>query len=190
MKNVFVVGGIVVALILALVIGCIGMYTSNYNQAVSFETSIEAQYDENRNVLSNTTTRIMEMAQVNEMYKDDLKEVVEATFQGRYGDNGSNAAWQWIQEQNPQVDSSIYTNLQATIESGRNEFKTSQTRLIDYRRQYESALRRNIPIVGSGWWMRLAGFPTIDLEDYEILVEGSVQDRFDSGEDQVLDIRG
>lgn len=191
MKGVLIGLAIFFALTIAVAVVGFGTYTSNFNKAVEFETTIEAQWDENRNVLSATTTRVMEMAQVNEMYRDDLKEIVEATFQGRYGDDGSDAAWQWIQEQNPQVDSSLYTNLQATIEAGRNEFKTSQTRLIDHRRQYQTALRKNIPIVGTGWWMRMAGFPSedFDFDKYDILVEGSVQDRFDNGEDQVLDIR-
>ena len=175
----------IVALILAAVVVVGGTFISYYNQAVDMETSIEAQYNDNRNVLSATTTKIMEMAQVNDMYRDDLREIVEATFQGRYGDNGSQSAWQWIQEQNPQLDSSVYTNLQATIEAGRNEFKTSQTRLTDYRRQYNKLLRSAV----SGFILNILGFPKIDLDKYNIIVEGSVQERFDEGEDQILDIR-
>ena len=45
------------------------------------------------------------------------------------------------------------------IESGRNEFLAAQSKLIDQRRQYQTALGN----VWGGWWMRLAGYPHIDL---------------------------
>lgn len=186
MKTFLITAVIIVGLLGGVAVATIGMYVSYHNQAVQSEESIVAQYDNGRNVLSNTTTRILEMAQVNEMYRDDLRDIVEATFEGRYGDDGSNSAWQWIQEQNPELDSAVYTNLQATIESGRNEFKTAQTRLLDYRRQYKQSLNQFV----SGFFMNLAGFPKIDLDEYDIIVEDGVQGRFDNKKDEVLQIRG
>ena len=126
------------AMIMVGVISIIGLgifaYVNNHNSAVDSEAAIQAQYDQGRNVLSATTTRIMEMAQVPEMYRDDLLQVVEATFEGRYGEDGSRATWQWIQEQNIQLEDGLYRNLQASIESGRNDFRNTQARLIDHRR--------------------------------------------------------
>jgi len=163
----------------------VGLYISNSNRGASMEESIVASYEVNRNVLSNTTARVMEMAQVNEMYRDDLSGIIEDTFTGRYGADGSQAVFQWINEQNIPLDPGLYRNLQASIEAGRNEFRNSQDRLIDHRRHYQRQLR----FVVSGFFLRLAGYPMIDLDEYDIIILDEVNQRFESGTDQLLDIR-
>ena len=45
------------------------------------------------------------------MAKDDMKEVIETALTARYGQDGSKATWQWIKEQNPSVDPSLYKKL-------------------------------------------------------------------------------
>lgn len=185
MKGLVIALASFVGLILVAGIVFVGLYISNANKGATMEESIVAAYEANRNVLSNTTARIMEMAQVNEMYRDDLNEVIDNTFRGRYGDEGSQAVFQWIQEQNIPLDPGIYRTLQASIEAGRNEFRNSQNRLIDLRRQYQRELR----LVVSGFFLRLAGYPHINLADYDIIILEEVSERFENGRDQVLDIR-
>lgn len=172
-----------------LVVAAIGMYYTNHNLAVDNETSIVAEYDNARNVLSNTTTRVMEMNQIPSNYRDDLMQIIEATFEGRYGENGSQATWQWLQEQNIPLNDALYANVQASIEAGRNEFRNAQQRLIDRRRVYLAQLERDL-LFSSGWWMSMAGFPNIDLDKYNIIIEGSVQNRFDNQQDEILNLRG
>lgn len=173
----------------ALVIGTgawfIGMYISNANYANTAENGIKAQYENNRNILSNYTTRIMEMAQVNDMYRDDLMKVVEATFSGRYGADGSKAVFQFIQENNMTLDSSMYRALQSSMESGRLEFQAGQTALIDKRRAYETAMG----FLVQGFFIKMAGYPKIDLTKYDIIVEQSTSDRFETKIDAPMKLR-
>lgn len=186
MKGLVIALASFVGLIVVAAIVFVGLYISNANKGATMEESIVAAYEANRNVLSNTTARIMEMAQVNEIYRDDLNEVIENTFTGRYGEDGSQAVFQWIQEQNIPLDPGLYRTLQASVEAGRNEFRNSQNRLIDLRRQYQRELR----LVVSGFFLRLAGYPHIDLAQFDIIVLDEIAERFDNRQDQVLDIRG
>ena len=77
----------------------------------------------------------------------------------------SNKFFQFLKEQNPTLDPSMYKQIQQVIEAGRNDFQAGQTRQIDLRRAYETAL-------GSFWqgmWMRFAGYPKLKLSDFDIV---------------------
>jgi hypothetical protein len=177
------------ALVALLVLGALvafvaGSYIVNYNYGNRVERQIEATHTDNRNVLAQYSTRIMEMAQIPDMYKEDVIEIYEGALTGRYGDNGSQAMFQWLQEQNPQVDASMYTNIQQSMEAGRNQFQNSQTRLIDLKRGYETRLGSFY----SGFWLSVAGYPRIDLDDYNIVTNDHSNDAFETGIDNGIQL--
>ena len=179
-------GGALVALLVvgALVAFVAGSYIVNFNYGNRMERQIEATHTDNRNVLAQYSTRIMEMAQVPDMYKEDVMEIYEGALTGRYGENGSQAMFQFLQEQNPQIDASLYTNIQQSMEAGRNKFENSQTRLIDLKRGYETRLGSFY----SGFWLGVAGYPRIDLNDFNIVVNDYSNDAFETGIDNGLQI--
>lgn len=185
MKTLLVVLSIKLVIVLALAGTVVGLYISNANYANQMENRVVAQYDVNRNVLSNYTSRIMEMAQLPAMARDDLQQIVEATFQGRYGENGSQAVFQFIQEQNMSIDPQLYRNIQTSMEAGRNEFQTNQNRLIDLKRQYETSMG----YVVKGFFIKMAGYPKIDLNKYNIIIEATTQERFETGVDRAIQLR-
>ena len=176
---------ITVTLLLGTGVTVVGLYVSNSNYANTAENRITSQYDVMRNVRSSYTLKIMDMAQVPSMYKDDLMDVITATFEGRYGNDGSKAVFQFIQEQNMQLDSKLYSNIQAAMEAGRNEFQVSQNRLIDLKRQYETSMG----YVVKGMFIRMAGFPKIDLGKYDIIIEATTQELFDTKVDKAIKLR-
>ena len=45
------------------------------------------------------------------MYADDVARVTREAIEGRYGDKGSQATFQWLQEQNPQLDRVVRQHL-------------------------------------------------------------------------------
>lgn len=156
-----------VALTIVVAVAAVGFlsYVSAYNYGNRMEQQLIATQDNNRNIYAQYGQRVLEVAQVPSMYRDDVVEVVTAALEGRYGDNGSQATWQWLQEQNPSLDPSLYTNIQQVIEAGRGNFESGQRRLIDVRRQYETAL-------GSFWqgmWLRFAGYPMVNIDDFAIV---------------------
>lgn len=143
-----------------LVGAAIGTYITYANLGNRTEVAIKAKYANNENIYANGTMKIMEAAQVPEMYVADLKQIVTAAISGRYGNEGSRATFQWIQEQNPTVDPGMYLKIQQIIEGFRNEFQNAQTGLLDQCRNYET-LRGN---VWSGFWLQLAGYPKMDID--------------------------
>lgn len=164
--------------VLAMVFLLGGSYVTAYNKAVNYETTITKFDESSKNTLSSYTLSVKEMAQVPDMYIEDLEKVIEATFTGRYGENGSQAVFQWIQEQNIQVDSSLYTNIQNRMSAGREEFKISQDRKIDACRNYERAYKT----FWTGFWIETAGFSYTDMETKcKIVLDQDTIDTFESG---------
>lgn len=159
----------------------IGNYVSYANYGNRMEKTIEATYDNNQNILAQYGQKVMEVGQVPDMMRDDVTKVTTAAIQGRYGSNGSKAVFQWIQEQNPQLDSKIYIQIQQIMEAGRNEFQAAQSKLIDQRRQYQTALDN----VWGGLWMHMAGYPKVDLKtQFMPITTDRAADVFKSGKEK------
>ena len=176
----FVIGFIAVLVLVG--VGLFSSYVSYHNMGAQYEQRLEATWQENKVVLNTYTTKVQEVAQVPSMYKKDLQDIVEATFQGRYGKDGSKAVFQWIQEQNMNLDPQLYRQIQQVMESGRNDFQTGQKTLIDVKRSYETQLN----MFWSGIWLKVAGYPKTDLSKYKIVVIGEVNTKFETGEDSVI----
>lgn len=171
---------VVVGLLVALIAVAAMSYISAYNSANRLENTIKAEYDNNQNILAQYSQKVMEASQVPEMMRDDISKITREAISGRYGPDGSKAVFQAIQEQNPQMSEALYVKLQQIIEAGRDEFKTHQTRLIDAKRVYETAL-------GSFWtgtWMRIAGYPKRNLDDFKIVTTDRVQETFKRGKEE------
>lgn len=162
--------------------GFVTTYVQYHNLGVQYETKLDATWDENKTVLNTYTTKVQETAQVPGMYKKDLMQVVEATFNGRYGKDGSKAVFQFIQEKNMNLDPQMYRQIQQVIESGRNDFQTSQKTLIDVKRSYDVQLKS----AWSGLWLNIGGYPKVDLNKYKIVVLDDVNSKFESGKDSVI----
>jgi hypothetical protein len=172
--------GVVVALIAFVAINYIGAH----NKGVKFENNIEATWEDNENILAQVGLKVRDSAGIADKYSDDVKELVGVAMSGRYGEEGSKAMFQWIQEQNPTLDASVYKQIQQIIESGRNQFQNAQTRLVDVKRAYKDELG----FFWSGLWLRIAGFPKLDLDDYKIITSEHASDAFESGVDQGFDL--
>lgn len=172
-----------------LVVGimfAVGNYVTYKNYGVSAEAGLDATYEDNKNVLSNYTTKVMEAASVTEMARDDLSKVIKDALSARYGEGGAKSVVSWIKENYPgQLDPKLYQKIQQIIESGRNDFKTAQTSLIDKKRVYQ----QNLNYVWSGFWLGVAGYPKTDLNRYNIIVTDDVSKKFETGTDSVINLR-
>lgn len=159
---------------------------SYHNTAVRMETNIGKFDKESQNVLSNYTMKLKEKAQVPDMYVKDLGDIVDKTFKGRYGENGSQAMFQFLKETMPNFDSSLYKELQITMEAGRNEFKLSQSRKLDICQQYE-AMTGQFP-ASFIFGVTGKGYHNV-AKKCEIVVDASTASKFESGVDEVIKLR-
>jgi uncharacterized protein (UPF0333 family) len=171
--------GLVIALVAVAFFGLVGLtvfgsYVSAYNYGNKMENQLVAVQQDNKNILAQYGQKVMEVAQVPTMYKDDLVKVTTAAIQGRYGADGSKATFQWLKEQNPNLDASLYKQIQQVIEAGRDNFENGQRGQIDLLRQYNTQL-------GSFWggmWLKFAGYPKVNLADFAIVSTGRADDAF------------
>jgi hypothetical protein len=176
------VAGIVVGVLFLIIGGVAGAlflgYQSMHDTAITFENDIKALNTKSENVLSTTTIKIQDAVGLNKQYTNSLKEVVQAAVEGRYGKNGSQATMQWIQEQNPTVDSKLFLKVHDIIDGGGSEFKISQDRKIELCTQYETT--RDYLV--RGWLLKMAGFPKKDvLTMCRIVSDEATQNAFATG---------
>lgn len=175
---------VLAAFLFLSVMGVMGVISLS-NSAMTQEKQVVAQYDDMKNVLGQYSLKVSEAAQVPSMYKDDVKEVFTSAISGRYGKDGSKAMFQFLKEHNPNIDASLYKQIQQIIESGRNAFENKQRKFIDEKRQYETMLGYAV----SGTILRMLGYPKINLAEYKIIESVHGQETFKTGVDKGMQLR-
>lgn len=178
---------IVVPIVLAL-LGAILFFS--YISAANFgnrtEMALKAKMEDNENIYANGTQAVMEIASVPTMYKNDLLEIVKADIQGRYGPNGSQATFQFLNERNIPLDQSMYKAIQQQILAFRGKFEIAQREMLDQRRAYETALG-TFP---RSMFLSLAGYPKLDLTKYTIVTTDKARQTFETKRDSGIQLPG
>jgi len=182
-----VAGWVFLGVLAAVAFTLIASYITNANYGNRAEQTIRATWEDNENVLAQYSLKISEIAQVPAMCRNDVKDIYKEVLAGRYGDNGSQAMFQFLKEQNPQIDAGLYKAIQQAMEAGRNEFKVAQTRLVDAKRVYVT----NLGYVWKGFWLEQAGYPTLQVgypagtvDNYEIITSEYAIEAFETGVDK------
>lgn len=176
--------GFIVAIfaVIALVAGV--AFNAN-NTGNRFEQALIAERDNNRNILSNYSKKIAEAAQIPEMQRDDFIKVVKATMEGRYGPEGSKATFQFIKESQTPMSTEVYTNIQRMIESGRNEFRNGQTKMISVKQTYQTQLG-SMP---GGFFLSMMGYPKVNLADFDIVSDNRTEEAFKTHREEAIKLR-
>lgn len=177
----------IIALLVAGVLLAVGIGT--YANAVAFgaeqEELIKATHRNNVQILGQYTATISEAAQIPAMQKDNLKEVLKTAFESRYGEEGSQAVFQFINENYPgTMDNELYRNLQTMIAAGRTDFRNNQSKLLDQKRIYQT----NLNYLFKGNLLKFAGYPKINLADYDVVTSDAASVAFSTGIDNGLTI--
>jgi len=151
---------LIILLVLFVVLGggCLMSLMGVNNTCIAQENGIDAQYDGNKVALAGYANKIMDMVQVPKMAKDHILEITRAAIQGRYGQNGAQAIFHAVREQNPSVDPQIYRTLMNAMEAGRNGFDADQKVLLDKCRAYKTYYQQFPNSLVAGFM----GFPKID----------------------------
>lgn len=179
------VGAIIaIAIILCLAVPAIFGYVSAYNLGNRTENQLTAMLENNENIYANGTQKVIEIAQVPSMYAEQVSKVTREAIQGRYGQDGSKAVFQFLQEQNPQLDPAMFAKIQVVIEEFRNKFELAQRDMIDVKRMYNTQLGS----LWTGFWLGVAGYPKVDMKKFEIVTTDRARQTFDTKRDQGINL--
>lgn len=129
--------GIGVLVVLALIV--VGMYIKYNNEEVCLRKEAEAQKGKVETVHDTMWKVIKQKAGVTEEYRDTFEKVFPEIISGRYS-QGDGSTMKWIQESNPEFDTSLYKDLMQAIEVQRMYFNQAQTRMLDIIRQRETLI--------------------------------------------------
>ena len=175
---------IAIAIILCLAVPAIFGYVSAYNLGNRTENQLTAMLENNENIYANGTQKVIEIAQVPSMYAEQVSKVTREAIQGRYGQDGSKAVFQFLQEQNPQLDPAMFAKIQVVIEEFRNKFELAQRDMIDVKRMYNTQLGS----LWTGFWLGVAGYPKVDMKKFEIVTTDRARQTFDTKRDQGINL--
>lgn len=182
------VGGIIalsfVGIMVAVIATVAVSYIKYHNYGATAENQIKSEYENMQNILGQYAPKIKEALGVTELQTDAVLKVFTGANESRYGKGGSKATFQWIKEQNPNLNQESFLKVQQLIEAGRNKFENAQTKFIDTKRQYNTRLE----LFWSGLWMGIAGYPKIDLDKYQIVKSSHATKAFETGIDDGLNI--
>lgn len=147
MKNVILMAITIIVCCIAFV-GAV-MYFGYNNTDARIRAQAEAQRGKIEGVHDKMWKTLQQKAQVTNEYKDAFAEIYPALIEGRYS-QGDGSMMKWIQEANPNFDTSLYKDLMQSIELNREEFRKVQERMLDIIREHD-VLLSTIP---SKWFVR------------------------------------
>lgn len=182
--NVLIGVIIAIAIVLCLAVPAIFGYVSAYNLGNRTENQLTAMLENNENIYANGTQKVIEIAQVPSIYAEQVSKVTREAIQGRYGQDGSKAVFQFLQEQNPQLDPAMFAKIQVVIEEFRNKFELAQRDMIDVKRMYNTQLGS----LWTGFWLGVAGYPKVDMKKFEIVTTDRARQTFDTKRDQGINL--
>jgi len=140
---------IILIIIIALAIIVVAMYFIFNNREVALRKEAKAQEGKITAVHDTMWKIIKEKAGVAEKYRETFEKIYPELISGRYRDSGS-ATMKWIQESNPDFDTSLYNSLMQSIEVQRESFNSAQQRMLDIIRERETLIN-SMP---QGWFIK------------------------------------
>lgn len=179
-KLLIVTMGVVGMLTLSmLVIG--GSAIGVYNQEVSLRTTINQKQIDNKNEFDNLYKKISQVAQVSEKSMESLKDIVCGNADSRRSNGTQNLIVSWVKESVPNVDLSVYKNLQNIIVGARDAFTMRQKELLDVSREHNKLLR-TFP---SNIILGMFGKREIDIT---IVTSSKTEKTFETGKDEDVEL--
>lgn len=180
-RSILGIGAIVLGGLLLFVFLVGGYAVSVVNRDADLRAAASAQQDTNKAVFDTVWKILKQKAGVVDKYKKDFQEIWPDLIAGRYS-QGNGSLVQWVQERNPDFDSSLYKDLMASIEAERKEFLREQKYLRKIKQDHDQ-LRTRFP---SGYVLRTFG----NGEELAVTIVTSAETEgaFESGEENDIDL--
>lgn len=125
--------------VVAIVLIGVFMYFSYNNREVALRKEAEAQNKKIASVHDTMWKILKEKAGVSEQYRETFEKIYPEIISGRYANDGG-STMKWIQESNPDFDTSLYKDLMQAIEVQRTYFSNAQQRMLDIIRERETLI--------------------------------------------------
>lgn len=172
--------GIAIVVFLVILAGiCFMSFKSAWDYGNQMDNQLIAIRDNNKNIYAQGTQKVLEIAQVPGIYKDDYAAIVKQDIEGRYGKDGLKAQMVWLKERDINLDPSMYKKIQQVIEGFRDKFEVNQTRMIDVTRSYKTAQGS----LWQGFWLRVAGFPKVNMDDFKPITTENTEQVYKAGKE-------
>ena len=126
--SVLVLGGIGIA-------SGAGFYFSTNRAEVQARNACEAQLGNIENVLDNMWKNFQEIGGIPDRERDTAMQMFREYAEARTVE-GQGAMMAWVTEQVPNADPSLYLDLQARLTAGRQEYRGSQTYMLELVRAH------------------------------------------------------
>lgn len=111
------------------------------NKEISLRTEADAQRGKIEAVRDQMFKVLQDKAHVSSDYRDAFGKIFPEIIAGRYSHDNSDMM-KWIQEANPNFDTSLYHDLMVAIESQRAQFTNAQARMLDVINQRAALLEQ------------------------------------------------
>jgi len=140
--NKFVIVVIVAILGLGVTAAIIGIPASN--KEIELRSTIGKQEQVREGFYDKMWKVIAQKAEISNKYKEDFQEIYPELIAGRYGDEKGGSLMKWIQESNPEFDTSLYLSLMNSVESERTSYLMEEKKLLDLANSHK-ILRLTFP---------------------------------------------
>lgn len=117
-----------------------GMYFSYNRQEVQARTACEAQLGNIENVLDNMWKNFQEIGGIADRERETAMKLFKEYAEARTSD-GQGQMMAWVTEQNPTASPELYKDLQARLTAGRQEYRQSQTYMLELVRAHSNIVK-------------------------------------------------
>lgn len=129
---------IIIVAVAAILLILLIMYFTYNNKEIYLRKEADAQRKKIESTHDKMWKVIKQKAEVSDKYRETFERVYPEIIAGRYSDGSS--AMKWIQEANPNFDTSLYNDLMQAIEIQRTHLHNAQTRMLDVIRERASLI--------------------------------------------------
>lgn len=181
MNKTLLVGIVLLATACLTCIVALTWGVGKYNDAQALKTQYDAKYKANEAVFDNMFKKIAQTTQVTDLQKNSLRQIFNEYATARSGNGNGGSLAKWVQESVPNVDVSVYKNLQNIIVSARDEWTTNQVELVDVAREYNTMLM----VFPSNILLKSFGFEKINAT---VITSTRTENAFNSGKDDDINL--
>jgi hypothetical protein len=172
---------ITVLIVLALIAGTVFSMRLSYrnterelrNSFVTQRKAAEAAHDKMRKT-------IFQKAGITSEYADRFEKIFPALIAGRYQGKGDGSLMKFVVEANPTFDTSLYKDLQQSVEAERAAFLNVQREVLGVEQQYNTFI-----VMEPGSWFLPA--TTKELH-YKVVSSAYTQQVMESGQDNEVEL--